>query len=80
MTPEDLINEHQKISNSNHTHFDGFLVDNSKLKLLADYASYRKGGVKCGRPLNVLEKFALDVLERHARQLEDERLMRGIFG
>lgn len=77
MQPEQLIDERTKISNSDHTFFEGFLVDNRQLKLLADYASYRKGGVKCGRPLNVLEAFAMDVLERHAEQLEFEKMMRG---
>lgn len=79
MQPEDLIDERTKIGNSNHTLFDAFLVHNHKLKLLADYTSYRKGGVKCGRPLNVLEAFALEVLERHAQQLKEENIMRGIF-
>lgn len=77
MTPEQLIDDRTKIGNSDHTFFEGFLVSNRELKLLADYASYRKGGVKYGRPLNVLEAFAMDVLERHAGQLEFEKLIRG---
>lgn len=79
MTPEDLINEKQILTQSNHTLFDQFHVSNSRLKLLADYASYRKGGVRCGKPLNVLEAFAMDILENHATGLEMDRVLRKMF-
>jgi hypothetical protein len=80
MTPEQLINEKQILTQSNHTLFDQFHVSNSRLKLLADYASYRKGGVRCGKPLNALEAFAMDILENHADALEFDRTLRRALG
>lgn len=48
-------------------------VPDKELKKLYDYLDYRKGGVKVGRPLNILESFARRILELHSEDLKNER-------
>lgn len=74
MSPEDLINEKQIITQSGHTLVGRPInVHNDELRKLADYVDYRKSGARCGKPLNILEKFAIRVLELHAEDLNEER-------
>lgn len=74
MKPEDLIDNKQVLTQSNHTLVGRPInVHNHELKLLADYVDYRKSGARCGKPLNILERFALRVLELHAEDLTEKR-------